>query len=379
MRPIIYFASDHAGFALKNELIPFVKEELGYEVIDCGAFTHNEQDDFTDFISKAAAHVSAHPKESRAIILGGSGQGEAMLANGFPYVRAAVYYGGNIEIVKLSREHNDANVLSLGARFVNSVDAKEAVQVWLETDHSINEKYDRRIRKMDLYDAPLVSLQRSIAPSLPAQSFDEITQLSTKLQGVASSLQIDIVDGIFVPHTSWPFTEEDIEASLWKLASLTDSFEIEMDCMCMHPESYLDLFVTLGVRRMIVHLGTTQALAKCIAHAHEHRYSLGFAFTNDTNLEDLYTYIHEIDFVQVMGIAHVGVQGQPFDERTLATIARLRRDYPFLEIAVDGAVNKETITQLLAAGANRFAPGSAVSKALDPALAYKQLAELIGL
>ena len=80
-----------------------------------------------------------------------------------------------------------------------------------------------------------------------------------------------------------------------------------------------------------------------------------------------------------MGIARIGTQGQPFDERTLATVASLRTKYPAIEITVDGAVNADTIIPLREAGTNRFAPGSAVARAEDPVASYKQLASLLGL
>ena len=86
---------------------------------------------------------------TKAIILGGSGQGEDMVANKFEGVRAAEYYGGNLEIVKLSREHNDANVLSLGARFLSLEEAKEAVKLWLETPFSNEERHARRISEIE--------------------------------------------------------------------------------------------------------------------------------------------------------------------------------------------------------------------------------------
>ena len=111
----IHIATDHAGFALKNEIVAWLRDE-GKTVIDHGACTHDPEDDFPDFIALAAAAVSAAPQKNRAIIFGGSGQGEAMLANRYAAVRTAVYYGGNDSIPVLSRQHNDANILCLGAR-----------------------------------------------------------------------------------------------------------------------------------------------------------------------------------------------------------------------------------------------------------------------
>lgn len=146
----IYFASDHAGYEMKNELLKFVTN-FGYETEDCGAYELNPKDDYPEFVKKAAQAVSEAPEASRAIVLGGSGQGEDMVADKFPGVRSAVYYGGNLEVVKLSREHNDANVLSLGARFLSLDEAKEAVRLWLETPFSNDERHQRRINEIENY------------------------------------------------------------------------------------------------------------------------------------------------------------------------------------------------------------------------------------
>lgn len=146
--PTIYFATDHAGFGLKNELLAFVRDTLGYEVIDCGASVLDTDDDYPDVIAAAARKISKSPTD-KAIILGGSGQGEAMVANRFPHVRATAYYGGNPEIITLSRTHNDANVLSLGARFLNTAEAKQAVQQWLEESFSADLRHIRRIKKIE--------------------------------------------------------------------------------------------------------------------------------------------------------------------------------------------------------------------------------------
>lgn len=148
-KPKVYFGSDHAGFDLKNQLLSYVQGDLGYEVEDCGAYECDPDDDYPEFIACAAKNVAADPAHAVAIILGGSGQGEAMIANRHKGVRAAVYYGGAHEMVALSREHNDANVLSLGARFLSLEEAKVAVKVWLSTPFSGDVRHVRRIRKID--------------------------------------------------------------------------------------------------------------------------------------------------------------------------------------------------------------------------------------
>lgn len=143
----VLIASDHAGFELKKMLASFVAE-LGYEVEDMGPQTLDPSDDYPDMIAPLARRISETP-EARGIILGGSGTGEAIVANRFAQVRAALYAGGDMELVRLARDHNDANVLSLGARFITEEEAKAAVRVFLETPFSNDERHVRRIAKIE--------------------------------------------------------------------------------------------------------------------------------------------------------------------------------------------------------------------------------------
>lgn len=144
----VFLASDHAGFELKEALTPFLIEH-GYEVEDLGPSSLDPNDDYPDYLMMLGRHVA----ESRGVLgigIGGSGQGEAMAANRVKGARAAVYYGGPTEILKLSREHNNANILSLGARFIPIDEAKKAVLLWLTTEFSGDERHVRRIAKLDL-------------------------------------------------------------------------------------------------------------------------------------------------------------------------------------------------------------------------------------
>jgi ribose 5-phosphate isomerase B len=144
----IFLASDHAGFELKEKLKVYLSG-FGYEIQDLGNAVYDEQDDYPDFVSLAAQEVAKDLENNKGIILGGSGQGEAMVANRIKGIRAAVLHTYNEDIIKLSREHNNANILSLGARFLSEEDAKKAVKLWLETPFSNEERHIRRIEKID--------------------------------------------------------------------------------------------------------------------------------------------------------------------------------------------------------------------------------------
>lgn len=151
----IYIGTDHAGLAQKEKIVTFLREG-GYEVVDVGAHEYDENDDYPDFIIPVAREVSRNPQNTKGIILGGSGQGEMMTANKFPHVRAALYYGNrrtmttdNATILEVARQHNDANVLAIGSRFVTDEEALEAVQEWINTPFSGNDRHKRRLTKMD--------------------------------------------------------------------------------------------------------------------------------------------------------------------------------------------------------------------------------------
>lgn len=160
----IFLGTDHAGFGLKEKLKIFL-QELGYEMEDMGNFVYDDHDDYPDFVRQVAGAVAKNPDNDRGIVLGGSGQGEAMVCNKVKGIRAAVFYGSpgktlgvdgetpsveeGEQIIRLSREHNNANILALGARFLSEEEAKKTVKLWLETDFSNEERHKRRIAKLD--------------------------------------------------------------------------------------------------------------------------------------------------------------------------------------------------------------------------------------
>lgn len=152
---VIHIGADHAGFEHKEAIKEWLESE-GYEVVDYGAYEFEAEDDYPDFIAPVASAVAAEPTE-KGIVIGGSGQGEAIMANRFPGVRAIVFNGQYApadgrevpEEIIIARQHNDANIISLGARFLSVRESIEAVQLFLETDFSGEERHIRRIEKID--------------------------------------------------------------------------------------------------------------------------------------------------------------------------------------------------------------------------------------
>lgn len=146
----IHFAADHAGFELKEKLKTFLQER-GYEIKDYGAFAYDENDDYPDFMHPAVKAITADLEHSRGVLIGGSGQGEATVAARYPDVRIAVCDDAEKpeEKAKIWREHNNSNVLAIGARFVNEEVAKKILITWLEAPFSGEERHRRRIQKIE--------------------------------------------------------------------------------------------------------------------------------------------------------------------------------------------------------------------------------------
>jgi ribose 5-phosphate isomerase B len=159
----VFLATDHTGLELKEKLKVFLSEK-GYEVEDCGAYEYDKDDDYPDFIAKAAEGVSKDPDNARGIIFGGSGQGEAMVANKFKGVRCSVFYTPAVptsaadisgrestdpfEMLKLTRDHNNANMLSMGFRFLKEDEVMKATEIFLTSPYTGAERHARRIEKI---------------------------------------------------------------------------------------------------------------------------------------------------------------------------------------------------------------------------------------
>ncbi len=145
----VHIGGDHAAFELHQELLTFLEQE-GHEVTDHGPHAHDALDDYPVFVLRAAQAVAAD-EGSRGIVLGGSGNGEQMAANKVAGMRAALCY--NSELARLAREHNDAQILSMGGRMQSVDEAKEMVRVFLGTEFTGEERHQRRIDMVTAFES----------------------------------------------------------------------------------------------------------------------------------------------------------------------------------------------------------------------------------
>ncbi len=198
------------------------------------------------------------------------------------------------------------------------------------------------------------------------------------VMGFALELQLDIADGVFAPVTSWPYIGtqyKEYETAVAGGAKLphVDAIAYEAHLMVADPRSIGTLLAKAGCKRIVAHIETLDAesaqevfAAWKAAGAKE----IGVALLIDTPLTDIAPYVAHIDVVQLMSIAKIGAQGQPFDERILSRVEELHAMYPEMMVSVDGGVAEANVEDLTRAGANRLCVGSAISRSAEPAATY---------
>lgn len=225
-----------------------------------------------------------------------------------------------------------------------------------------------------------------IIPAILPQRFYDIERSIAKIEGVASTVQIDFVDGFFAPNRTWWFNRKDEEIlgefereerglPLWQ------DINYEFDLMVRNPLEHIDTFVMLGPSKIIFHLDSvdhTELLAyfEKLPEVVRTTISFGIALGRDTDIAVIEPFLPYITSIQCMGIASVGYQGQPYDERVITQIQAVHAKYPEKIIVVDGAVNSENIVELARAGATQFVVGSAIFGSDDPHGTIRELKQL---
>jgi len=222
-----------------------------------------------------------------------------------------------------------------------------------------------------------------IIPAIMPESYDDLREKAKSVHDLVPIAQIDIMDGKFVPSKSWPYisggptVDEEFKLLMSQDEGLPfwNEMDYEIDLMIQEPEKHLDEWLPLGASRLIFHIESIKdkdhffrgELFKEGARdiGGDKVIEIGLAISADTDIAEIAPYISQIDFVQVMGIAKIGYQGEPFDERALEHINRLRVMYPNLIISVDGGVSLLTAADIRDAGASRLVAGSAVFHAED--------------
>ncbi len=244
-------------------------------------------------------------------------------------------------------------------------------------DNNTDKKFGSKASKLSKSEVEII-------PALMPENFEDIEEYAREFAGVVQSVQIDVMDGKFVPAQSWPYTKQQDE-SFEKITTQNKGLpewkrlDYEADLMISNPEEETEKWIASGVKRIIFHIESIKNPQEFFARSDIANLSnsdfieLGIAVNIDTSLDVLAPFIEKISFVQCMGIARIGYQGQEFDERVLHNIEYLRSTYPGLIISVDGGVDVRTAPLLVRAGANRLVSGSAILTSDNSQDAIKEL------
>lgn len=217
-----------------------------------------------------------------------------------------------------------------------------------------------------------MQLSSPIVPAVIPKSFADVVKVVQMLQGLPE-IHVDVVDGKFVRAVSWPYTENDDVTSAYELLR---PFSLEVDLMVEKPLRAAEAWLTAGADQLVFHIETIEVTV-LENFTHAHNVTVGVALNSVTPLEHLYPYLSFVDYIQVMGIAEIGTQGQPFDSTVIERIKAIQNLYPAMPISIDGSVNLETLQYLKNLGLHRFIVGSAIVGTPNPKNSYEKLTQLV--
>lgn len=217
-----------------------------------------------------------------------------------------------------------------------------------------------------------------IIPAIIPDSIDTLRARVREVRGSVQRVQLDVLDGHYTPTASWPYDSADAKA-FESLRREDDGLpywqdvDYEVDLMVTRPEERAEEWVLTGAACLIVHVESTERVPEIIALCRDRRVELALALKPSTDIERIAPYAEDLVFVQCMGSDRIGAYGVPLEPRALDTIRALATRYPHLPIGVDIGVNEKTLPALCAAGATRFAVGSAIFATPSPRRAYGEL------
>jgi ribulose-phosphate 3-epimerase len=219
-----------------------------------------------------------------------------------------------------------------------------------------------------------------IIPAILPKSFSDLEGKLALIREHAPVVQVDVVDGIFAPTKTWPYAGGEMFSAIAAQEEglpFWEDFDFQFDLMISHTAKEAGDYITAGASSLVVHGAGDDARAALESLQKDRQgewgIKVGLALLPGDTAATFAQYRELCDFVQVMGIARVGVQGSAFDERALGLITSLRQDNPQLTIQVDGGVKLENAQALARAGANRLVVGSAIFGSAEPLVALKEI------
>ena len=370
--PLLFLGADHAGFEVKEKLRQWL-ESLGYFVIDCGAKEFVQDDDYPEKAFLVGLRVQQNPG-SKGILVCGTGEGVCIAANKIEGIRAVSPSSG--EGAALTRQHNDANVLCLGSRLFSYRALQDIVAEWLSTEFlSSQQRHVRRVSKILRYERSFRRNllkrgegRRHVIPALLEEDAQSAREKLSSLGWAPTWVQVDVMDGsLFSRKKTF-----DLEDFPWE----EFPFLWEAHLMVSSPAKYLSRLAKKGFRRVYFQSEVHEQFPELFLRAREESLEVGIALSPQDSLALLKRFQGEIEAVLLMGVAP-GKSGQ---EMLSGTVERLREAREMLPrsvlLGVDGGIHHENLEEILEAGAESVAVGSAIFSSQDPFQAFERLQKM---
>lgn len=364
----IPIASDHKAVKLKSALIAYL-DELGFEPLDLGTYSHDRVD--YPVYAMAVAEKVSEGQYKKGIVLCKTGIGVSIVANKFPRIRAALVI--TEEAAKLSRKHNDSNILALGSGFVSVEEAKKILLKWLFTEY----EGGRHQKRLDCVAKLEENFMHELGETDQKGTKSEVDEINQKEIEIGASLMcanqlnllgevnkliaagidlfhIDIMDGIFTTNiTLSPY-------HVFCLRSHTN-LPIDVHLMVNDPLAYIPQLSTAGADIITIHVECKGDINKLLDNIKSAGMKSGLAIEVDTEVENLYPFIDKIDYALFLGVK-TGFKAQPFSPKVIEKVKtfneHIKKHKKNIKIMVDGAIGPRTITHLYNSGARIFIGGT---------------------
>jgi ribulose-phosphate 3-epimerase len=365
-KEMIPIASDHPGFDLKQELVQYLSE-LGYQPVDLGTYS-KERVDYPVYSLSVADRISKGACK-RGIVICKTGIGVSIVANKFPNVRAGL--ATNPEIAKLTKEHNNTNVLALGAGYTTTEDAKKIVNAWLEAEPE-GGRHQKRIEQIMMLEQNNMGIGGShqliasatmnsavedvkISASLMcANQLNLMNDVDNLIEAGIDMLHIDIIDGEFAPNVS--MNVEHIGA----LRKHT-THPLDVHLMVKNPRNYIQRAVESGANIITFHIESNVNVEDEIEFIKNKGIKVGLAVEVDTPLSEIEKYATNVDIILFMTVK-TGFKASQLESKVIDKV-RAFSEYKKQNklntiIMVDGSVGPRSLPHLYRAGARIFVGGT---------------------
>jgi len=345
-KEIIVLGSDHGGFKLKKKIGHWLNKG-GYKVLDVGAFKQQADDDYPLFallVASKVADLASRKKNVLGILVCRSGGGMALTANKVKGARAVDVF--SLLSARHARQHNHANILTLGQDFLVKRDIPSIINAWLKTKPSTHPRHQRRLGQIKRAEQGHIE----VTPGILEKNFDDIKHRLYTVAGLSRWVHIDIADNTLVPNKTF--------LNLLELKRAKTKAKKEIHLMVSRPLSYLPSIKSAGFKRAFVHVESRQA-KEFIKQATKARLAIGLAIDINTPVTRIKKFMPKVSVVLIMGIK-AGWAGQPFRSEALQKVVKVKERWPKAEVVVDGGVHADTVKAIAAAGASRVIANSAI-------------------